>query len=191
MLKSLSDTINKYDNRSYTDELSIMRSDDAAVILDGKNAIQFEDLLTSKFVDENTVNDERVEANFERSEELRNLGFESDVTKIHNLFIDEHGYDAFVEKQREIFVEENENTINDNDFEAIFEADFIRSEEMRHLDFESDLTNIHNAFIEENGYDAFAEKQSEISDFKLNEFEDKMHDLDENLIKNNNSELKL
>lgn len=59
--------------------------------------------------------------------------------------------------------------------------------------------DIHNRYIEEHGYDAFVELQREIaydnyrieSDSRLNDFEDKMHDLDEDLIKNNNSELKL
>ena len=59
MLNSLSDTINKYDNRSNTDEVSIMCSDDVVVSLDGKSVTPFESLLTSKFVDENTINGQR------------------------------------------------------------------------------------------------------------------------------------
>lgn len=59
--------------------------------------------------------------------------------------------------------------------------------------------NDHNAYIEEHGYDAFVELQREIyydsysreSDSKLNEFENNMHDLDEDLINNKDSEIKL
>lgn len=108
MLNSLSDTIEKYDNRFNTDELSIMRSDDAAVSLDAKNVIPFESLLTSKFTheNENTVKDNdfevRFQEDFKRREEMRHLGFESEVMDIHNRYIEENGYDAFVEQQREI-----------------------------------------------------------------------------------------
>lgn len=96
------------------------------------------------------------------------------------------------------FVEKNEHAVN-NDFEARFQYDFGRSEELRLLGFESELMNNHNRYIEEYGYDAFVEKQREIYyaryermvDSNSKNFEDKMHNLDEDLIKNNNSELKL
>lgn len=59
--------------------------------------------------------------------------------------------------------------------------------------------SMENKYIEEHGYDAFVELQREIyydryrreSESNSKDFEDKMHDLDEDLIKNNNSELKL
>lgn len=96
------------------------------------------------------------------------------------------------------FVDENENTVN-NDFETRFQEDFKKNEEMRFLGFESEVMDIHNCYVEEHGYDAFVELQREIaydsysieSESKLNDFDDIMHDLDEDLINNNNSELKL
>ena len=74
-----------------------------------------------------------------------------------------------------------------------------RSEELRSLGFESEVMGIHNRYIEEHGYDAFVELQREIAyDRYIREaasnskdFEDKMHVLDDDLMKNNNSELKL
>lgn len=96
------------------------------------------------------------------------------------------------------FVDENENTVN-NDFETRFQEDFKRSEELRSLGFESEVMDIHNRYIEEYGYDAFVELQREIAYDRYSreaasnskDFEDKIHDLDEDLIKNNNSDLKL
>lgn len=96
------------------------------------------------------------------------------------------------------FVDENENTVN-NDFETRFQEDFKKNEEMRSFGFESEVMDIHNRYIEENGYDAFVELQREIAYDRYSreaasnskDFEDKMHDLDEDLINNKDFGLKL
>ena len=83
------------------------------------------------------------------------------------------------------FVEENKNTINKH---VIFESLEIDVDD----DFKSnDLDYIFYDDCVNNRYSGYTVDYSRESEFNSKDFEDKMHDLDEDLIKNNNSELKL
>lgn len=173
------DVENKYDAEGddYVKPYGVEDSSDNIV-----KAPPFESLLKSKSVEENknTINKHVI---FEPLEVDIDDDFKSND-------LDYIFYDDCVNDRYSGYTVDNETR---------FQEDFKRSEEMRFLGFESELMNNHNRYIEEHGYDAFVELQREIyydrysreSDSKVNEFENKMHDLDEDLINNKDFGLKL
>lgn len=59
--------------------------------------IFYDDCVNDRYFGYTAGNEARFQEDFKKSEEMRFLGFESDVMDIHNRYIKEKGYDAFVE----------------------------------------------------------------------------------------------
>lgn len=108
------------------------------------------------------------------------------IKSLYNI-TDENQLESFVEDSMKFDVE-NKYYDKEDDYVKPYTIEHSSDNIQKTTPFESLLTS---KFVDENGYDTFVEKQCEISDFKLNEFEDKMHDLDEDLIKNRDFGLKL